>query len=323
MRRFSQSEFKTFACARRWWLSDYRRLAPASFNPSGPLKSGSRVHTALEVFYGPEPETYLDVLKAAQDADWQAYLENCTELGVYPDVEVSKAFEKDCELERAMLEGYAGWIAESGVDAGIEFTAIEEIVSVRGSDFAPEIVERFGEFEVVGKLDARVLRLMDGARKFVDHKTAASLTSALATLHMNSQMLHYAWLERMTQPTGTWSDGALYNVLKKVKRGKQAKPPFYDRFEVNHNDDQIVSYELHMKRKITKIFELEALLKDATVEEQAHIAEPSPDDSCSWKCQFFTLCPMFDDGSRAEDMVREEFTERDPLARYAEGVNNA
>src|SRR5688500_9134414 len=173
MRRFSQSEFKTFACARRWWLSDYRRLAPASFNPSGPLKSGSRVHTALEVFYGPEPETYLDVLKAAQDADWQAYLENCTELGVYPDVEVSKAFEKDCELERAMLEGYAGWIAESGVDAGIEFTAIEEIVSVRGSDFAPEIVERFGGFGVVGKQDARVLRIMDGEREVIVHMTGA------------------------------------------------------------------------------------------------------------------------------------------------------
>jgi hypothetical protein len=318
VRRFSQSEFKEFQCNRRWWLASYRRLSPALTDPSGPLKSGSRVHTALEAFYGSEPETYLDVLKAAQDSDWQAYLSNCTELGVYPDVDTAKAFEKDCELERAMLEGYADWVAESGVDAGIEFTAIEEIVSVRGSDFAPEIVERFGEFEVVGKLDARVLRLMDGARKFVDHKTAASLTSALATLHMNPQMLHYAWLERMTQPAGTWSDGALYNVLKKVKRGKQAKPPFYDRFEVNHNDDQIASYELHMKRKITKIFELEELLANAmAVEDQAHIAEPSPDDSCSWKCQFFTLCPMFDDGSRAEDMVREEFRERDPLARYA------
>jgi hypothetical protein len=282
------------------------------------------VHTALEVFYGPEPETYLDALKAAQDADWDAYLENCTELGVYPDVEVSKAFDKDSELERAMLEGYADWVAESGVDAGIEFTAIEEIVSVRGSDFAPEIVERFGEFEVVGKLDARVLRLMDGARKFVDHKTSVSLTSALSTLHMNPQMLHYGWLERMTQPAGTWSDGALYNVLKKVKRGKQAKPPFYARYEVNHNDEQIASYELHMKRKITKIFELEELLANAmTVEDQAHIAEPSPDDSCSWKCQFFALCPMYDDGSRAEDMVREEFRERDPLARYAEGVKDA
>jgi hypothetical protein len=275
------------------------------------------VHAALEVFYGPEPEQYLNELKSEQDNDWNAYLDNCTELGTYPDVEVAKAFEKDCELERAMLEGYADWVAESGVDAGIEFTAIEEIVSVRGSDFAPEIVERFGEFEVVGKLDARILRLMDGARLFVDHKTAASLVSALSTLHMNPQMLHYAWLEHMTQPAGTWSDGALYNVLKKVKRGKQAKPPFYDRFDVNHNDHQIASYELHMKRKITKIFELEALLKDATVEAQAHIAEPSPDDSCSWKCQFFTLCPLYDDGSRAEDMVREEFAERDPLARYA------
>jgi hypothetical protein len=298
-------------------LSSYRRLSPITLDPSGPLRSGSRVHAALEVFYGPEPEMYLNELKSEQDNDWNAYLDNCTELGTYPDVEVAKAFEKDSELERAMLEGYADWVAESGVDAGIEFTAIEEIVSVRGSDFAPEIVERFGKFEVVGKLDARVRRLMDGAHLLLDHKTAASLTSATKTLHMNPQMLHYGWLERMTQPAGTWSDGALYNVLKKVKRGKQAKPPFYDRFEVNHNDDQIASYELHMKRKITKIFELEELLKDATVEQQAHIAEPSQDDSCSWKCQFFALCPMFDDGSRAEDMVREEFAERDPLARYA------
>jgi len=281
------------------------------------------VHAALEVFYGPEPGRYLEALAQEQMNDWASYEDNCVELGVFPDGEVHKAYLKDCELERAMLEGYADWVAESGVDAGIEFTAIEEIVSVRGSEFAPEIVERFGEFEVVGKLDARVKRVMDGVYLLLDHKTAASLTSALATLHMNPQMLHYGWLERMTQPAGTWSDGALYNVLKKVKRGKQAKPPFYDRFEVNHNDDQIASYELHMKRKITKIFELEALLKDATVEEQAHIAEPSPDDSCSWKCQFFTLCPMYDDGSRAEDMVREEFRERDPLARYAEGIKDA
>jgi hypothetical protein len=269
------------------------------------------------VFYGPTPEGYLDALRLEQDADWGRYMDNCQSLGVSPDEGTVKSFKQDCDRERAMMEGYADWVSESGVDAGIEFTAIEEIVSVRGSEFAPEIVERFGEFEVVGKLDARIIRLMDGARRFVDHKTAASLTSALATLHMNPQMLHYGWLERMTQPVGTWSDGALYNVLKKVKRGKTAKPPFYDRFEVTHNDDQIASYELHMKRKITKIFELEALLSGATVEEQAHIAEPSPDDSCSWKCQFFTLCPLYDDGSRAEDMVREEFAERDPLARYA------
>jgi hypothetical protein len=179
-------------------------------------------------------------------------------------------------------------------------------------------VGRFGEFEVVGKLDARVRRIMDGAYRLLDHKTAASLVSALSTLHMNPQMLHYAWLERMTQPEGTWSDGALYNVLKKVKRGKQAKPPFYDRFEFHHNDDQIASYEKHLKRKITKIFELEALLKDATVEEQAHIAEPTVTDECSWKCPMFTICPMFDNGSRAEDAIKDMYTTRDPLERYHE-----
>jgi hypothetical protein len=31
------------------------------------------------------------------------------------------------------------------------------------------------------------------------------------------------------------------------------------------------------------------------------------------------LCGAFDDGSRAEDMIRDQFVTRDPLARYAEG----
>jgi hypothetical protein len=322
MRRFSQSEFKEFACNRRWWLASYRQLAPITLDPTGPLRSGTRVHTAMEVFYGSEPGQYLAALAQSQMDDWMRYEENCVDLGISPDLDVHAQFMKDCELERAMCEGYAEWIAESGADAGLQFIATEQVVTVLGSTFAPEIVAMYGEFEVVGKLDARWRRVMDGARLFVDHKTAQSLTSALTTLRMNPQMKHYMWLESKTED-GAWCDGALYNVLKKVKRTKAAKPPFYARYEVHHNGDEIEAYEKHLKRKILKIFELEALLKDAPLSEQPHIAEPSPDESCSWKCQFFTLCPMYDDGSRAEDMVSQEFRERDPLARYTKGVNSA
>lgn len=322
-RRFSQSEMKVFTgCKRRWWLSEYRRLAPIGYDPTGPLRSGTRLHTALEAFYTPGENPFAS-LAEAQCADWEAYALNCAERGEDPDAAVVEQFRKDCELERIMLEGYGEWIAESGEDAGLETIAVEEIVTVPGSAFAPELVAKYYEFDVVGKLDARVRRLSDGARKFVDHKTAASLTMALPTLQMNVQMKHYRWLESMTTPEGERSDGALYNVLKKVKRTKTAKPPFFARYEVNHNQEEIDNYEKHMKRIIAQILELEAELAVTPIQEQPHVAYPTPDDSCSWKCQFYQLCGAFDDDSRAEDMIRDQFTTRDPLARYAEGVKDA
>lgn len=317
-RRFSQSEMKVFTgCKRRWWLSEYRRLAPIGYDPTGPLRSGTRLHTALEAFYTPGENPFAS-LAEAQCADWEAYALNCAERGEDPDAAVVEQFRKDCELERIMLEGYGEWIAESGEDAGLETIAVEEIVTVPGSAFAPELVAKYYEFDVVGKLDARVRRLSDGARKFVDHKTAASLTMALPTLQMNVQMKHYRWLESMTTPEGERADGALYNVLKKVKRTKTAKPPFFARYEVNHNQEELDNYEKHMRQIIAQILELEAELAVTPIEEQPHVAYPTPDDSCSWKCQFYQLCNMFDDGSRAEDMIRDQFTTRDPLARYAE-----
>ncbi len=318
-RRFSQSEMKVFTgCKRRWWLSEYRRLAPIGYDPTGPLRSGTRVHTALEAFYTPGQDAFW-VLSLEQEDDWDTYVRNCAERGEDTDASVAEQFRKDCQLEKIMLEGYGEWIAESGEDAGLETIAIEEIVTVPGSAFAPELVAKYYEFDVVGKLDARVRRLSDGARKFVDHKTAASLTMTLPTLQMNPQMKHYRWLESMTTPEGERADGALYNVLKKVKRTKAAKPPFFARYEVNHNQEEIDNYEKRMKRIIAQILELEAELVMTPIEEQPHVAYPTPDETCSWKCQFFELCNMFDDGSRAEDMIRDQFTTRDPLARYAEG----
>lgn len=319
VRRFSQSEFKVFACRRRWWLSEYRRLAPIGNDPTGPLRSGSRVHVGLEAFYTPGADPFVE-LAQAQAADWSDYMDNCEALGESPEPGVVEAFNKDCQLERIMLEGYGEWIAESGEDAGLEMIALEEIVSVPGSSFAPELVAQYGEFDVVGKLDARFRREMDGARLFMDHKTSMSLTVALPTLRMNTQMKHYRWLESKTTPEGEQADGALYNVLKKVKRTKAAKPPFFARYEINHNQEELDNYEKHMKRIIHQILALEVELADTPIEEQAHVAYPSPDESCSWKCQFFQVCTPLDDGSRAEAMIAEQFMVRDPLERYKENA---
>lgn len=315
-RRFSQSEMKTFLrCKRKWWLSEYRRLAPIGDGPTGPLRSGTRVHTALEAFYTPGEDPFA-ALEAAQRDDWNTYARNLAEMGASPDPALIDQFGKDCQLEKIMLEGYGEWIAESGVDAGIEFIATEEIVTVPGDCVYSDLVDEFGPFDIVGKLDARVRRESDGARMFLDHKTAQSLTMALPTLQMDMQMMHYMWLESMTTPEGERSDGALYNVLKKVKRTKAAKPPFFARYEVHHNDDAIYSYGVRLSQIVSEILTMERQLT-LYPHSAEHIAYANPTNTCSWECPFFTLCPMFEDGSRAEDMIRDQFTTRDPLARYA------
>ena len=54
-------------------------------------------------------------------------------------------------------------------------------------------------------------------------------------------------------------------------------------------------------------------------------AYPRPNKDCSWKCEFFPVCPLFDDGSRAEDMIQSLYVVGDPLDRYpdlAEGAND-
>lgn len=321
MRRISQSEMKTFLrCKRKWWLSEFRRLAPKGNAPSGPLKSGSRVHTALEAFYTKGGEDPLAALAQAQADDWASYTATLVAMGDVPDQGTVETFQKDCELERIMVEGYGEWIAETGADAGLEVTSTEEIITVLGSSFSERLVDmRHGEdFAVVGKLDMRLRREMDGARLFLDHKTAKSLTDALPGLQQDPQMLHYHWLEAQSSDNG-WCDGALYNVLKKVKRTKTAKPPFYARYEVHHNGDEIASYEARMIHIIADIFAMESRLRTAMGHMMsAQIAYPTPTRDCAWDCPFVYVCPMFDDGSRVEHALADGFRERDPLARYSD-----
>lgn len=316
VRRVSHSEMKTFLrCRRKWYLSEVRGLAPKGEDPTGPLKSGSRVHTALEAFYTPGDDP-LVALKKAQDQDWGRYVAYLMMIGEPPDQGTTQAFQKDCELERAMVEGYVEWSAEEGSDADLDLIATEQVVSVSGERVFPLLAHSYGKpFEIVGKLDARFRRRMDGKRLFMDHKTAQSITMALPMLQQDPQMLHYHWLESWTED-GAWCDGAIYNVLKKVKRTKTAKPPFFARYEIHHNGDEIRSYEDRLHAILVDMFRMEELLADANPRTAASVAYPNPTRDCSWECPFFTLCPMFDDGSRVEHAIRDGYHQRDPLARY-------
>ncbi len=48
------------------------------------------------------------------------------------------------------------------------------------------------------------------------------------------------------------------------------------------------------------------------------VVYPRPSRDCHWKCEFYHVCSMLDDGSRAEDMLQSLFVIADPLERYPE-----
>lgn len=316
--RVSQSRLKDFQrCKRRYWLRHVRRLAPRLHGPVGPLQSGTRVHEALEAFY--RPESITDPRQALEDAIAGAareYHSQCVKLNVEPDPIVIDKFRKDTDLERAMVEGYFEWLADTGADAYLKVIAAEEQISISsdqlGADFGRAVA-------IVGKLDARAVDEVTGFTQFVDHKTVQNFAQMLPTLQSDPQMLHYHLLLSILHPD-EHVDGALYNMLRKVKRGKTAKPPFYQRETIVHNAAEIESYRLRLIGLITNVIEFEDRISQLGEIGVKMFAQPNPTRDCAWDCDFFSICGQFDDASRVEAAIADLFEERDPMQRYSPTV---
>lgn len=296
--QISNSEIQTYKdCKRKWMLSSYLGLKLKQHTVTGPLALGTRIHAALEAYYT-NGEDLLQAHSALLDADRQALLLDLRDI---------TELENEGELGRIMLEGYIEWLEETGADSGWEIVSAERIVS------AP-LME--GAVELRGKLDMRVRRLADDVLLFVDHKTTANFSDLTRTAYMDEQFLTYHMLE-MLSPTedGSRCDGGVYNMLKKVKRSGTARPPFYERLEVRHNRQMLYSFWSRIHGEIVDMMRLRAQLDAGADHKQ--VAYPRPSRDCSWKCPFFAVCPLIDDGSAAEQMLDDLYEQHDPNERYA------
>lgn len=299
----SNSEIQEFkSCRRAWWLKYYRGLSLKAKESTGPLPLGTRVHNSLEAYYkdGINPVTEYrkllkeDALKFSQSED-------------YSDASKVKKFESEADLGRIMLEGYLEWLDETNADDRLEVVAVEKKVSAPFLD---------GRVELQGKTDMKVRDRLDGARLILDHKTAISFDVYHKTSHMSEQLMLYSLLEKIQDGDDTPVEGGIYNLLRKVKRGASAKPPFYDRITVRFNNTALRSFWTRVNGELRDMIATRDAL-DAGADHQ-YVAYPSPTRDCTWKCPFFQACFMFDDGSAAEDWI-ENFTEvTDPYARYEE-----
>lgn len=310
MRYYSNSEFQTFKeCKRKWWLGWYRGLRPKRESAVGAAPLGTLVHLALAPFYVPEDQEPVDpretlemLIRHARAAVMEAYADDPEGVGG-----ALKELDSQHEYARAMIDGYMDWLAETGADSEFEIIGSEQLVQ---HELSPGKT-------IIGRLDARVRRLSDGIRFFIDHKTCQSFADLQRSLKQTEQMPTYLILERVNGALeGEWVEGAIFNGLRKVKRTGSAKPPFYDRFDKTYNSFELSSMWIRLQSTIRDIELAEERL--ASGELHLYAVPPTPSRDCHWKCEFYPVCPMFDDGSRAEDMLESVYEVGDQLSRYPE-----
>lgn len=330
-RLISNSEVQTYKrCKRKWMWAFYRGLESKKRRHTGALEIGTRVHSALARYYTPEGEPRTDPRDALERIlveDWTGIEAYVRERFGTSDAELelqalAVEFNKEADLMRAMMEGYVQWLEETGADEDLEVVAPEASLVAR----IPHESET--PVFITGRMDVRLRRRSDNARLFMDHKTVGEFTSHTRWLHLNQQMRHYHLLEtvhaqqdRVEAGDGIHyeverTDGALYNMLRKVKRTERANPPFYQRVEVRHNKQEIASYFEELRGVIDAMILTQAQL-DAGYDDRV-VAYPTPNDRCAWDCEFFAVCPMRDDGSRYEQFIESAYTVHDPYDRYPE-----
>lgn len=316
---FTNSAMQTFQdCRRRWWLEYYKKLSSGPRSVTGAAALGTRVHQALAVIYVPEGEDAGDPFGelAWTVADDRRYLES-----INAPAPKFKELEAEHDFASIIIEGYLEWLQDTGADRDFQVISSERGLVVNPGFPGLENVR------LLSKEDTRLLRSIDNAVLFIDHKMVQSFEQLASWAHMNRQMIHYGLVEflllaeKQHATIGTIdereirrTDGAILNMLRKVKRTATAKPPFYHRHQIRYNMETFRSYWRQVFGTIREMIEVSAKLDSGA--EHHEVCPPRPTQDCSWKCQFFTQCSMFDDGSDIDRMMQEVFVTVDPLKRY-------
>lgn len=306
----TNGELQTFKdCERRWYLSSYLQLGTGRKKLIGSAAIGTRFHESLATWYQPEPGDPWETFNAGVFRDRQI-LE-----GQDAHEDTMKQFEQEVDLVRAMLEGYFDWVSETSADVGIRVIASESVIAVD-----PKIPGHESA-RLLSKLDAEIELERDESRAFIDHKTGDNFTAMIKGLQLDEQMQHYnliRYLQIVEQNLHTQIRvaGAIYNMARRVKRTAKAEPPFYGRETVQFNMEQIRSYWLRVKGTMDKIVGVRQRLDSGA--DHREVVPPRPDkNTCFWKCEFFTLCPMMDHSpAGAHDYMNEALVQVNPLARY-------
>lgn len=280
----SHSEMNTYKeCKRKWFLQYYMKLRRKHTPKAIARDTGILVHAALYQFYkagglnGPASEDLMfSFLETARDHDMLVVSE-----------EERKAVEETHKVSQILCEGYLEWLQETGADIGYVFDHNELELRAAGPVEGTEIM---------GIIDLGGTEERSGDLFVMDTKVTASIEDMLKTLHIQEQGPMYAVLAKITDPDPNRGFRVVWNMIKRNKQTARAKPPFYQRYELAINADQLRQFYLQLQGQIEEILRTEDLLNKG--ESHIKVAYPTPTKDCAWKCPYFAVCGAMNDITR-------------------------
>lgn len=286
VRTYRQSAVKRFKRCRRSYDLGYRQNLTLKYESPSVATVGTIVHKGLQAYYlhqDPLAAIALDRLATPQAAI---------------DPELGKMYD----LARIMVEGYIEWQADNGYDQSWEVLAVEQQLEL------PIGTIEGDQVTLTGQLDLLV-RDGNGDVYVIDDKTCATFDKYTFNIQMSEQLLFYDMLVRRTM--NTEPAGAIYNMLKRVKRTGTAKPPFFRREVVRFNSTQRTNYETQVLGIVADMVRADQAV-EADPDAHQSAMYPNPTGDCQWDCSFLAVCPMRDTGDHFADALEDMYQVRLP-----------
>jgi hypothetical protein len=275
---------------------------------TGASQIGTRVHAALEAWYGYGIDPVAAVMALYNAA--------CRD---HPDW--SNDLNSEREMAVVMITGYLEWVAETGKDAGLTVVATERDVRVP--------LPGIKGVELRAKLDQVVYDEQTGLLSFLDHKTAMNFDKH-TLLALDPQFKLYALIQALAKASDApLVDGGFLNTLRRVKRTSKSQPPYYQRDPFRYTPAQIEATLRGVRHLVTEIIDARYQLDYARDHDgnelavvnalQQSVLYPSPMlKQCGWDCPFVNLCPMMDDGSDWTGVLLRSghYVQGDPYSYY-------
>lgn len=263
-------------CHRSWMNGYYLGLTTPEFSgDSKPSKAevGTWVHADLESYYNAPVGT-------ARPGDWHRTV----------PVPVSENWQTEWDkahrLAQVMLDGYAEWLEETGVDAGEVTWGTEVELEI------PLGVIEGDNVTVITHID-RIVHDTTFDRWIIEDTKTVDQVAKDAVFAIESQLLTYTLA--VQHNLGVPVAECRHNMLRRVLRTARATPPFYERTSITPSAAQLESHELAL-RSLTREIVLAYQALEAGADHR-YIAPPHATRDCSWKCKFLPICAMHDDGS--------------------------
>lgn len=294
-----QSDLSTFLhCERQFYLRYVRRHAPIKPEQGRPCKNhsiGTMGHHLYAGYYdgdldGTEgAEHYTEMLRAFAIANLGAGMEVDGETVLGPGTNPKLTWEKGIEYAVTAMQGYPGWVAESGHDLRYQ---------VIGTEYECRVTIEVDGVQVtlVGHFDLLLYDELLHSESIVDHK----FFQYLKPPRPNEWQLYTYGALRLWE-TGNVPEAACLNVTKRSLQTAKATGPFYDRFPVPLGEMALVAHQRKLIELIRRVLRFLHKL-ESKPKRYNTIALANQGLGCNM-CALKEVCDNMDDGSDWESLA--------------------